>query len=54
MLQYLTYTVDPISSVAGSTSADKTPLCVSAVCILMTVVVIVIITLIDVCTVEGR
>ena len=45
---YLTCTVDPISSVARITGAGETPLCVNALCILMTVVQDITLTLIDI------
>jgi len=47
--QYLTCTVDSISSVAMIAGAGESSLCVSAVCILTTVVELIILTLIDVC-----
>ena len=45
----LTCTVDTISSVAGVARADETPLCVGAVCFLMTVVQVITITVIELC-----
>ena len=48
-IQHLTCTVDSISSVAKVTGAGVTPLCVSALCPLMTVVEVINLTLIDIC-----
>ena len=45
----LTCTVDSISSVASIAGAGETSLCVGALCILMTVVQVITLTLIDVC-----
>ena len=45
----LTCTVDPISSVARVAGAGVNPLCVSAVCILMTIVQVITLTFIDIC-----
>ena len=46
--EYLTCAVDPITSVARVAGAGETSLCVSAVCILMTIVQVITPTLIDV------
>ena len=48
-IQHLTCTADSISSVAKVTGAGVTPLCVSALCPLMTVVEVINLTLIDIC-----
>ena len=45
----LTCTVDPISSVARVAGAGETSLCVSALCILMTVVEVITLTFINIC-----
>ena len=45
-----THAVDSISSVARIAGAGITPLCVCAVCILMTVVQVINLALIDICT----
>ena len=48
MNEDLTWTVDSISSVARVAGAGETSLCVSALCILMTVVEVITLTLIDI------
>ena len=48
-IQHLTCTADSISSVAKVTGAGVTPLCVSALCPLMTVVEVITLTFINVC-----
>ena len=48
-IQHLTCTVDTISSVTRVTGAGVTPHCVSALCILMTVVQVINLTLVKIC-----
>ena len=48
-IQHLTCTVDSISSVTWVAGAGVTSHCVSAMCILMTVVGVITLTFIDVC-----
>ena len=50
----LTCTVDPISSVARVAGTGETPLCVRALCILMTVVQVITLTLIDICAEHSK
>ena len=49
---FLTCASDTISSIARVAGTVETPLCVSALCILMTVVQVITPTFVNVCTVE--